>query len=555
MNKLWTLIKTDVNVTFGFTAMKYRYRNLKDTWQIFLFIFIAISFIPFYVMMINLLGQFYDAFNQIGQSSYFLFTGILAAQIMVFFFGLIYVMSKYYFSNDLEQLIPLPVKPTHIISSKFVSTMISEYLTTLPIILPFIFIYGIRGGEGFLYWLYSLLLVLTIPILPLSLASILVMVFMRFTNLKGKKDMLRIIGGTISLILIIGIQFLMQNFIGDPTGDMDFLLSLATNSNALIERFGYIFPPTMLASLALANYANIAGLARLLIFLLLSGASFLLMIFVSDKIFFSGLIGNKESSSKKGAQKSKRREKATDYKVRPPYYSIAKKELKMISKIPVYALNSIGGVVIMPLILIMPFLTGSGGMDGLGEILTGVMDIVVLGAIGLVAFLGIVNSIGVTTFSREGPNFWIQRVLPIKAKDQIIGRTLASLGIQLLGIIFIVIALAFIIDIDLASIILILVFGLLASIPTALIGMIIDISRPKLNWTNPQQAMKQNLNVLIGMLASLAFIGVIALLVRRLYGDMDMLVIYGIIAAIIVVSSLVFYKVLDKLIKRQFKEI
>lgn len=556
MNKLLSLIKTDVNVTFGLTAMKYRFKNLKNSWQILLFILIGISFIPFYIMMVNLLADYYEIILQVGQRSYFLFTGIFASQIMVLFFGLIYVMSKYYFSNDLDQLVPLPIKPTYIVGSKFVSLMLSEYLTILPIILPFIFIYGIKGGEGIVYWLYSLLIVLYIPVLPLSLASILVMLFMKFTNLKGKKDLLRIIGGAISIVLIIGLQYFIQKLTMDSTGEMDLLMNLATNSNLLIERFGSIFPPTMLAALSLANYTSLSGLGWIVLFLILSDLIFIAMIFISDKIFFSGLIGNNEASSGGGKEKSKGRLKESGYKLRPPFYSIAIKELKMISKIPVYALNSIGGVIIMPLILIMPFLTGSGEeFDMISQVLTGVMDIVVLGSIGLMAFLGIVNSIGVTTFSREGENFWIQRTLPIKAKDQIIGRTLASLGIQLLGIIILVAVLAFLIRIDLISIVLIVVFGLISSIPTTLIGMIIDISRPKLNWTNPQQAMKQNLNVVVGMLGSMVYIGLIALLVSKLYGEIHIGFIYSIIAGIIGISTFVFYKILEKLIIRQFKEI
>ena len=558
MNKLWTLIKTDVNVTFGLTAMKYRLRNLKNSWQILLFIFVIISFIPFYVMVVRLLANIYDAFTLIGQAPYFLFLGIFASQIMVLFFGLIYVMSKYYFSNDLEQLVPLPIKPTYIVGSKFVSLMISEYLVTLPILLPFIFIYGIKGGEGLLYWLYSLIVVAFVPVLPLSLASILVMIFMRFTNLKGKKDMLRIIGGSITIAIIIGIQFAMQNFfVTDPTGDMDFLLNLATNSNLMIERFGNIFPPTMLASFALSSYRFLSGLGWLVLFLILSGLVFLLMIYVSSKIFFTGLIGNTEASSGSSRKKTKASKKEGAYKLRPVFYSIAKKELKMISKIPVYALNSIGGVIIMPLLLLMPFLTGSGGdFDTISQMLSGSMEIVVLGSIGLMAFLGIVNSIGVTTFSREGKeNFWIQRVLPIKARDQIIGRTMASLAIQLLGVLILVVVLVFLIKIDLASAILIVVFGILSSVPTTLIGMIIDISRPKLNWTNPQQAMKQNLNVAIGMLASIVYIGLIVILLRRLIGQIDMAFIYAIIAGIIAISSLAFYSILDKLIVKQFRDL
>ena len=87
-------------------------------------------------------------------------------------------MSKYYFSNDLATLVPLPIKSSYIIGSKFVTLMISEYLTSLPIILPFIVIYGVKGGEGLFIGYIPLLLVTTAPIMPLVLSSIVIMVFM-----------------------------------------------------------------------------------------------------------------------------------------------------------------------------------------------------------------------------------------------------------------------------------------------------------------------------------------------------------------------------------------
>ena len=60
----------------------------------------------------------------------------------------------------------------------------------------------------------------------------------------------------------------------------------------------------------------------------------------------------------------------------------------------------------------------------------------------------------------------------------------------------------------------------LALVATALltsVGMMIDLARPLLDWTNPQKAIKQNLNVLLAMFANAgilaaAFFGVKALI-------------------------------------------
>ena len=159
MEKIISLIKTDFNVTFGLSSIIYSFRNKKNKWQIVVISIAILSILPSYFLFIRSLNEIYYVYNQVGQGSMFLLSGFLTAQSLAFVIGLLYVMSKYYFSNDLVQLIPLPVKPSYIIGSKFVTLMISEYLISLPIILPFIFIYGTRGGEGVLYWIYSFLLV------------------------------------------------------------------------------------------------------------------------------------------------------------------------------------------------------------------------------------------------------------------------------------------------------------------------------------------------------------------------------------------------------------
>jgi len=82
--------------------------------------------------------------------------------------------------------------------------------------------------------------------------------------------------------------------------------------------------------------------------------------------------------------------------------------------------------------------------------------------------------------------------------------------------------------------------------------MIVDAYRPMLHWDNPQRAMKQNLNVLINMgLGSLYILG-IGLLAYKLLDILDIFVIYIIIALIFILSSLVLYKVLKKVIETTF---
>jgi ABC-2 type transport system permease protein len=56
-----------------------------------------------------------------------------------------------------------------------------------------------------------------------------------------------------------------------------------------------------------------------------------------------------------------------------------------------------------------------------------------------------------------------------------------------------------------------LILGILGSVSLAALGLLFDVLRPKLEWTNPQEAVKQNLNAIFGMLASILVIGVLAI--------------------------------------------
>ena len=85
--------------------------------------------------------------------------------------------------------------------------------------------------------------------------------------------------------------------------------------------------------------------------------------------------------------------------------------------------------------------------------------------------------------------------------------------------------------------------------------MIIDILRPMLNWSSPQVAIKQNLNVLIGMGVALLYGGGIFLLVRFMFNSIDIWIIYLLVSAILTISMVILFNVLKTLIDKQFREL
>lgn len=551
MNKLLALVKVDFKNTYGFNSLIQSLKNRRNIWITLVMVLAILSLIPSYFMLVMGLVNLADAFFQIGQGSYFLQMGIFGSQALVFALGILYVLSKYYFASDLNQLVPLPIKPSYIIGSKFITLMFSEYLTSFPVLLPFIIIYGLKASKGVAYWVYSLIVILTMPIIPLVLASLLVMVFMKYTNLGDKKDLIRIISSIFFIVFIIWLQLTIQQLAmkSIELGDALFM-NLAKDSLYLVKRLGIVFPPSMWATLALAN-TNVSGLLYLVLFLGISFVSIGLMIYLAERIFFDGLIGNIEVVAKE----RKARDLTRSVAVMKPYLAIAKKELLMLVKTPVYLLNSIGGVIIVPIILVMPILMGDESMDTITSLISDYPHFVNLITIGIIVVLAMVNSIGPTTFSREGKNLWIQRVLPIRARDQVLGRVLSSLAVQLLGILVLISAIYIINRIKAADILIITSLGLVGSIPMTQLGMVVDIARPMLDWDNPQRAMKQNFNVLVALGLGALFMMGLFFLVKNLIYKIDLIYIYLILFTIFITLAIILQGILEKMVERQFMEL
>lgn len=129
---------------------------------------------------------------------------------------------------------------------------------------------------------------------------------------------------------------------------------------------------------------------------------------------------------------------------------------------------------------------------------------------------GSLNGTASSAFSREGKQFWISKVIPVEPRVQVAAKFLHSYMVAVLGVITAsIVAVAFL---HLKATYLIVAGGLalVCGLLLTAVGLIIDLARPLLDWTNPQKAIKQNFNVLLAMLADITILTVIFFGVRAL---------------------------------------
>ena len=456
-----------------------------------------------------IISQLFDALAMVQMETVILRFLVPAAGFMVFVFGIFYVMNVFYFSKDIENYLYLPVKAGQILNAKFLVSLIYEYFIILLFFLPMLVVYGYKAGASVVYYLYMIITLLIVPILPLVVASIIAMVIMRFSNKFKNKDRFNMVAGILSLAIALGFNFGIQIISNRVSGDQAASIG-AVEDMTIFKITSWLFPTSGFATEALINYREFSGLLSLLLMFGLTLLSGLVFYMVGNAIYFKGVTGISESSANRRVLTKEQLVKGT--KKRSILWAYSLKELKLLLRTPVYFLNCVLISLIYPIFFLLPFIAGGTGSDdvSLEQIFFILRKInpglILMGMVGAGFMLGSVNSISSTAISREGKNLYFMKYIPVPYTTQIYSKILSAFYVESAGLLILYGILYYIFRVDFWFIILSLIVVLLASLFIYQVGIFIDISRPKLNWDTEQKAVKQNLNSLIHIFLGFALI-------------------------------------------------
>ena len=123
-----------------------------------------VGFALIYAYVIGIFGYLsYEMIQSlliVNQAGLFLGAFLLAVGALILFQSIVSSMNLFYFSKDVENILPLPIKPYQILVAKFNVLVITEYITVLLFaIAPFI-IYGVLTGARFIIlplWYFSII--------------------------------------------------------------------------------------------------------------------------------------------------------------------------------------------------------------------------------------------------------------------------------------------------------------------------------------------------------------------------------------------------------------
>ena len=558
MRKFLCLVRAGLRSNFGLSVLRHRlFREKKDIWLVPLFAVAFVAVLPSIYGLILLVQNLYLALKPVGQERALLTLGVLGGQFFILLFGLYYVISAFYFSRDLEFLIPLPLKPFQVMASKFAVIMINEYLTVMIIVLPVLVGYGVLARGGWPYWVNAVLVYLLLPVIPLAVVALLVVILMRFVNLGRRKDALVLIGSIVLLTSALGLQFIVGRS-PNVKPSAQAMTAFFASPDSLLNVIGSRFPPSIWASKAVAGGFSASGLLNLALFAGTSVLFFAAILVLSERLFYRGLVGLREVSARKRALSRAQMEQRVS-SGRHPVRAVFGREWRLMIRTPIFLLNGTLVVVIVPAVFALMVKAGSGSrdMDAVLRLMNSAHPlIVILAAAAFMIVCGSLNGTSSSAFSREGVQFWISRVIPVSPRDQVAAKFLHSYLVALLGTVTASLVAVWMLHLTAARLLVAAGLSLVAGIFLTALGMIIDLARPLLDWTNPQKAIKQNLNVVLAMCADIGVLTALYFAVRfmvrwKLPDAAVIAVLYGILG----VCSAAGYAALARFAERRYREI
>ena len=444
------------------------------------------------------------------------------------------IISKIYYSKDVELLLPLPLRRNNIFISKILGSVAIAFLVSFIIFIPMVFPLIKFGNLSFLKFFSIIFLNLSNIIFTVLILSIIIILFMKiFAGIGGLKNLLQALGFIFVIVLSFSPQFLSKS-----DASKEFV------EKNLIKFIKLLFPQVYIVD-KVYEMNNISGFLISLGILLLMAIIFYVLSFPLSNLMIDGVLKANNVSSK---VKKVRGNKNTAIAI-----SLAKKDVANVIKTPVYFFNLASGAFMFPILMIFGFLKGESikyiqeffaNTESFGF---GKIDLFFVFMIVLFFYSAFITPLSLTSITREGKNIYLMQSLPISYEDQVKGRILGSTIFQIISCLPVILLLAYFTKFNVIYIFAMLIGSFLGSYASSSFGIFYGIKYPKLDWENPQEAVKRNFPVFLFSILSMAAMAFSAFILFQIISNFSSL---GVIKFIIL-AYLIIAMALSFTIKKQ----
>lgn len=425
--------------------------------------------------------------------------------------------------RDYELIAPLPVKPIELVLVKVILMMTGLYLMVFLMTSPILIVYFIHTGFHFWKLLIYLIGVLFVPLLPTILFSFAALLLHRVSKSFKNNKLASII-----LLMIFTIALIVLSTALSLSGD-GFLIG-QTN---VIEWINAHYPVSewFIQAVDQADFLKLGGV------MLLSGIPFTLFVLALPKPVVK--LNQAAANAKQQAYVK------PVYESRSVFRSLVRKEAMKFFSVPMYAMNSGIGIVMLLLAAVAALIFKQDLLVfmELPDMLSGIGELVV---IGFASFCVAMVYTPAVSLSLEGKAFWIVKSLPLEPKKIMRAKVAFNLLLQVPAALIGSIMMAIAFDVDwipaIAILFFITAFAFLVSSAFALINLFL----PKFDWINEIEVVKQSLAAIVAIFGSFGVIALAIFLILQLSSAIPMPAAIFICAVFFLFLGLLF----DRLVAR-----
>jgi ABC-2 type transport system permease protein len=475
----------------------------------------------------------------------FLANFFVLAGFFGFFLGAFLLIGELFINKDMKLLLTLPLKPYEVILGKLSVILSDQMFISLILLLPSLIYFGVYTKQGFLYYLIFVIVFLFSQVFPMTLVLLYTLLTSKLFKKSNRRELLLYLS-TIFLMVIFGLYlFLSGSNFSINMQNSNEIPNISINSDSTITKLARIYPPAFLAVKSLTS-GIFLNLAWLLLFLGFHLSLLILTLYVGEKLYYSSyssLIESKPLLRKSEIQETYNfftKESTVDK-------ALLKREWLYFLKTPSFSVNGFANVLVFPIILIVFGIIFTNVDLGLSNQMISMILQYKLFIVGFVATLASsINGVSYSCFSREGGLIKELKILPVNVVQILRAKVKQSIQISSLGLVSGLIIGTLLFKLNLyefcGAVILAIIFNLFLNI----IQMIIDASKPYLNWDNPQKAMKQNINGLLAVLLVFGVVAIMGFLIYKLVPLFDQYIILIILNLIFLIFSFFLWRYLKR---------
>lgn len=383
--------------------------------------------------------------------------------------------------KDYDMVMSLPISTAGIVASRIIILYAVNSIFVAVIILPMMIAYGILANPNPLFYLYGIVAIFILPLVPIILASFLGTLIayiasrFRFSNL-------------LNIIFTLGI---IIAFVGSSFTIKDDGQALVNMGKAMTEQVNSLYPLARLYTESVVEYQ----LPSFLLFIGISVLSFALYVILVKSVF-------KKINTALMTGSYRRKYKLGRLKTSSPFVALYRKELKRYFASSVYVVNTAFGVVILTVgTIALLFIDISKYLESIP------VEVLGAGVPVLIGFCVSMTSTTMVSISLEGKSFWILKSLPLKAQTVFKAKIAVNLTI-LSPLLIDVLIIGAVLHLNILAILLILIMTAMLAIFVALYGMVINLLMPNFSWNNETVVVKQSAASMIVIFTGMGLIGI-----------------------------------------------